>query len=553
MSLLGTATSALLSYQKALDTTGHNIANANTEGYRRQTVELSSNEPQFFGNAFIGRGVNVQGINRAYDQFLYQQVLSRNSLTQEQDAYFGVATQLDQVLGDPNASINGVLGTFFGSIQDMSSNPTSIPARQVVVSEANALAERFHGLNRQLADMRDSVNGRLGIAVTQMNELASAIADINQDIVRTTGAAGGGIPNDLLDQREVLVQKLSDLTTVTTNIQSDGSMSVFVGTGQSLVLGSTAAKMVLVNNEFDSRDKDIALEINGTQANITKQLTGGIIGGLVGVKQDVLDVAQASLGRIAIGITEQFNQQHQLGDDLNGNPGGLFFSDIVASAPLALGNANNNPASGSISITIDDANQLQASDYRLNYDGGSNAFSLVRLADNTLVNGSIAAGSFPVTLVSEGITLTLNGSVADGDSFLLRPTHYAAAQFDVNLTDPAQIAAAASGAAVGNNENGLALAQLQTQRGMMNSSATYQETFGTLIADVGVKTNKAMVTGEAQRVLFEKALDSMDSVSGVNLDEEAANLLKFQQAYQANARVISTVDAVFQSLLGALS
>jgi len=552
MSLLGTATSALVAYQKALATTGHNIANSTTDGYRRQVVELSSNEPQRFGVGYIGRGVSVSAINRSYDQFLYQQVLSRNSQSQEHEAYLGVASQLDATLADPNAGIATVLESFFNSVQDLSSNPTSLPARQVVITQGQSLADRFHSLDRQLSDMRDSVNGRLNVAVTQINELANAIADINLDIVRATGEAGGAPPNDLLDQREVLIQKLSDYTTVTTNQQDDGSTNVFIGTGQSLVLGSTASKLVVINNDFDSRDQQIALEVNGIVSKIGSQLSGGIVGGLLAVKTDVIDAAQASLGQIATAITSQFNQQHQLGDDLNGNPGGLFFTDILATSPLALANSNNNPGSGDITITIDDVNQLHASDYRLNFNGSSNSFSLVRLSDNTLVNGNIPLASFPASLASEGITLSLTGTVADGDSFLLRPAHYAAAQFGVSISDPSTIAAAASGTAVGNNENALALAQLQISRSMNNSKSSYQEAFGSLVADVGVKTNRAMVNGQAQHSLLERAMDALDSVSGVNLDEEAANLLKFQQIYQANARVITTADDIFQSLLNAL-
>jgi len=551
MSLLGTATSALVAYQKALATTGHNIANATTEGYRRQITSLSSNEPEYVGSGFIGRGVHVAAITRAYDQFLYQQVLSRNSQAQEQDAFLGVASQLDATLADPNAGISSILDTFFNAVQDMASNPTSIPARQVVLSEGQSLADRFHTLNRQVADLRDSVNGRLDVAVTQINELAKNIADINVAIVRATGEAGGKPPNDLLDQRELLVQKLSDFTNVTTIMQSDNSMSVFVGSGQSLVLGASANKLVLINDEYDARDKQIVLDVNGVQSNISSQMNGGMVGGLLSVKRDVVDVAQATLGQIATAITAQFNQQHQLGDDLNGNPGGLFFTDILATSPLALSSVNNNPASGNITITINDVNQLQPSDYQLNYNGTTGSFSLIRLADNTLVNGSIPLGSFPVTLASEGITLSLNGSVANGDSFLIRPTHYAAAQFDVAISDPSAVAAAASGTPLGNNENALALAQLQISRAMNNGSTTYQESFGGLIADVGVKTNRAMVNGQAQHALLENALQSLDSVSGVNLDEEAANILKYQQAYQASARVVSTADTIFQSLLNA--
>lgn len=550
MSLLNTATSALLSYQKALATTGHNIANVNTEGYRKQRVDLTANEPELFGGSFIGRGVNISAINRSYDEFLYQQVLSRTASTSEYDTYLGVSSQLDATLADPNAGLGSSLQSFFNSVQDLASNPSSTPARQVVLSEGESLANRFHTINQQVKDLRDNVYGQLGVVVTTINHLSKSIADINFDIVRATGEAGGGAPNDLLDQRDRLVTELADLTTVKTSIQDDGAMNVFIGTGQALVLGNSSNTMALVTDNFDVSEKQLAFVTNGVTAVVTSQLTGGRIGGLLAVKDEVVDTAQNTLGRIALALTQHFNAQHQLGSDLNGNNGGLFFADIMTTAPAVLTDATNNPASGSIAVSITDVNALTSSDYRLNYDGSN--FSLVRMDDNTLVDSGFTTADFPRTVVAEGLRLSLNGGFSAGDSFLIRPTRDAAGQFAMQITDTGDLAAAAAGKASGNNENALALAGLQSARGMANSSANYQETFGSLIADVGVKTNRAYVTGQAQQVLLKQAIDSEESVSGVNLDEEAANLLKYQQAYQANAKVISTVDAVFQSLLNAI-
>ena len=323
-------------------------------------------------------------------------------------------------------------------------------------------------------------------------------------------------------------------------------MNVYIGTGQSLVLGVTASKITITKNEFDPLESEFSLVTGSTAVPITSQLSGGKIGGLLDVRREVLDPAQNALGRIAVGLANTFNTQHQLGDDLNGNPGGLFFNAVDVSSPKSLPSVNNNPASGNINITIDDVSQLEVSDYRLNYDGTN--VTLLRLADLTVVD-SFTTADFPRSIASEGITLDVSGAINNGDSFLVRPTHYGAAQIDLAISNPASIAAAGSGNASGDNSNALALAGLQTQNTLAGGTTSFVGAYGDLIADVGVKTHQAAVGGDAQRGLLYQAIDARESVSGVNLDEEAANLIKYQQAYQASARIISVVDTLFQTLM----
>ncbi|NOZ53408.1 MAG: flagellar hook-associated protein FlgK [Gammaproteobacteria bacterium] len=543
---LTTAVSGLLAYQRAIATVSHNIANVGTEGYSRQRVDLMSRTPQLLGNSYVGRGVQTSAVDRIYDKFLVNQVDTRTSSYGELKAYSSMASQLDTLLGDTDIALGSSLQQFFSAVQDVSTNPTSTPARQVMILKGESLTDRLRSLDRHLEDMRSSVNAQLDVMVGQVNSLAESISEINRDIV----ASGGGSANDLLDQRDRLVNDLSKLVNVTSVAINDGSINVYVGTGQSLVLGAATNKLSLSNNEFDVTQKEVALQVGTSTVAISKQVTGGEMGGLLRVRQDVIIPSQNALGRIAISLANTFNTQHRLGADFNGNAGGDFFTAVDTASPRVLPSVGNAASSGTVSVSIADVNALQVSDYRLNYNGSD--FLLVRQSDNTVVDSGFAVSDLPRTVASEGISISLAGTVVAGDSFLILPTRFAASASGVDITNPAAIAAAASGTAVGNNSNALALVALQTQKSLAGSTATYQGAFGEIIADVGIKTNQALVNGKAQKALLEQAQASRSAVSGVNLDEEAANLLKFQQAYQASARVVTIVDSLFQTLIDAV-
>ena len=546
--MLSTAVSGLQAFQRNLTTIGHNISNVNTDGYSRQTVELSARKANPAANGFIGTGVDITTIQRVYDQFLSNQVVSRNSAFNQQDTVQNLSNGIDELLSNDSVGLNPVIQKFFDAMQTVANNPTSIPARQSLISEAETLSTRFQAFDQRFSSLNDTVNQQLDVATTEVNSLATSIAEINKGIVLQTGLTGGQPPNDLLDRRDHLVSQLSELVSVTTNESKDGSLNVFIGNGQSLVLGSDTQKLTTTPNEFDLSQSEVSFNTGVASFSISKQLSGGKIGGLLAFREQVLNPTQDSMGRIAVALASNINTQHQLGDDLNGNPGGLFFNDIVNSSPQVLPSTNNNPASGTVSVAINNTNALQASEYRLNYDGAT--FSLTRLSDNSVVDSGFNAAAFPRTVASEGITLNLAGGVAAGDSFLVRPVRNGSSDIGVAISNPADFAGAASGNALGDNTNALALAALQSQNVMGGSTQNFQSAYATMVSDVGVSTREARVNADAQRTLLNRAKESQQSVSGVNLDEEAANLLKFQQAYQAAAQVVRVSGDIFQTLLG---
>ena len=545
--MLSTAVSGLQAFQRNLATIGNNISNVNTEGFSRQSVELAARTPNAASNGFIGTGVDVTTVKRVYDQFLFDQIVSRNSTFNQLDTLRTMASNIDELLANDDVGLNPAIQKFFNALQDVANNPTSIPARQVLISEAETLSERFQSFDKRFENLNDSVNSQLRVTTEEVNSIASSIAALNENIVLQKSLTGGQPPNSLLDQRDRLVSQLSELVSVNTNESNDGSLSVFIGNGQTLVLAGEARTLSTTRNEFDLSRLEVSFDTGTASFSISGQLNGGKIGGLLAFREDVLDPVQDSMGRIAIGLTSTINAQHQLGDDINGNPGGLFFNDIVSTSPEVLSSTGNNPASGTVSVAINDTNLIQASEYRLNYDGAT--FSLTRLRDNTIVDSGFTVGDFPRAIASDGITLSLAGGVSAGDSFLIRPVRNGAGDIGVAISSAAEFAGAASGNALGDNSNVLALAALQTQKLLGGSTESLQSAYARLISEVGVGTREATVNANAQRALLDRAIESHQVVSGVNLDEEAANLLKFQQAYQAAAQVIRISDDIFQTLL----
>jgi flagellar hook-associated protein 1 FlgK len=387
-------------------------------------------------------------------------------------------------------------------------------------------------------------------SVDDINSFAESIAALNSKIVTdSSGTSGGQLPNDLLDQRDALVAKLAEKISVSTTTQQDGSISVFIGQGQSLVLGVSAAKLSLAESNNDSSRQNILM---GGQ-DISKQITGGELSGALKFRDTVLDPAQQQLGVVAAGFAVQFNAVHTTGFDLNGNQGTDMFG--LGTVPVV-----PTPGStGNIAAIYDPANtgNLKPSDYRLDYDGAT--YSLTRLSDNTLVP---LPGTFPGTPASvEGMTITqaVPPTAGVSSSFLIRPTFDAAKKMTALITDPVEIAAAGSnipGSPVapipGDNTVALSLADLEKKAVLLGGKATFNDAYGQLVAKVGTLTHAAKISSSAQGVLLNQAKQDRENLAGVNLDEEAANLIKFQQSYQAAAQVISIASSLFDTLIGAV-
>lgn len=623
-SLFGIGISGLNAAQAGLLTTSHNISNANTDGYSRQAILQGTNTAQFTGGGFLGNGVHVSTVARQYNDFLEVQGRSTQALTSQMQRYATQIGSIDNLLADSSAGLSPAIDDFFAGVNDVAGAPSDPAARQSMLSAGSSLVARFKSLDGQLNAARSDVNSQINANVASINSLAKQIAGLNEKII-TAASQGSGEnqPNDLLDQRDAAVRDLNKLIRADVVKQSDGSYNVFIGSGLAIVARTDAYSLTVANDPEFATDKQVSLN-TGTAllALRTRDLAGGELGGLLAFRDETLNPAQNALGRIAIGLAQSFNTQHQLGQDSNGAMGGQYFS--VAS-PQVYANINNS-AGASATATISDYSALTTSDYRLRYDGTN--YIVNRMPEGT----SQSFSSLPQNI--DGVTFNATGMAA-GDSFLVQPTRVGATQLQQLVTDSNKIAAASpvatvaalsnagnaaisastatalpltghnysiafaagtpmtytvtdttastvaatgnysDGAAIsfdnisvsingapaagdsfsvgananatGDNRNALALAKLQSQSVL--GGATVQGAYAQLVATVGNKTREVSVTAEAQANMLSEVNNARESVSGVNLDEEAANLLRYQQAYQAAGKVIAIAGTLFDSIL----
>ncbi|MFT6285459.1 MAG: flagellar hook-associated protein 1 FlgK [Alcanivorax sp.] len=632
--ILNIGVSALTSIQKAISTTGNNIANVNTEGYSRQQANFVTLQPQFLGGQYMGTGTTISTIERSFDQYLQTGVNSRTSSFEGAQVSSELANRLDGLLADPAVGLAPALDSFFASLQDVANNPGSIPERQVLLGEAQALVERFNYLDSYVSDTSDEVNKRLELAVSDINSLSQSIADINKEISAAVARAPGQSPNDLLDTRDSLVTQLSAKVSVSTVPQPDGSLNVTIGNGQALVVGFTAQQLQTASDPNDPSQLLVgAASPSGLVTDLSQFLRGGELGALLDFRGDVLDSTRNQLGLLATAIVASFNEQHSLGVDLNGQPGGNFFSPLQAATIAQTGNSGLSSAS----TVIADVGGLTGDDYSVRYDGAQ--WTVTNLSTKVSQSGP---GPFTV----DGLTINVAGAPVAGDVFSIQPTRQAAASITLALSQAEQVAAAgplrsqenlsnigsaqldnltvtdASGLPLvgpvtlsfnpdalgtgipgfdvtgiaggplaydpvtegsgktfslggadfvingtpeagdefvidnntggsGDNRNALALGELQASRILFSGSASFQDSYSRTVADIGVYARQAQSSVATEGVLLEQSVAARNSVSGVNLDEEAANLIRFQQAYQAAAQMIAVADQVFQSLLNA--
>lgn len=451
--LLNIALSGLIVHQRGLTTTGHNIANAATEGYSRQTNVNTTRPSEFLGGMYLGNGVNLDGVRRSVNEFAIAQLRGDISALKQAETLRLNLDQLDSLFADSDTGLSQNLQQFFAAVQGANDDPTSIPARQVVLSEAENLVKRFNQLATTLETQLRSVDQQVTTVASEITQVGIQIAEINQAIVAESAQGVGQQPNDLLDQRDRLLQELSELVNITTTTQNDGAVNVFLGSGQALVLGGESLALVTQPSSADPQISELAIQSNNTTVALSNTLGGGVLGGLLEMRDSVLQGSINSLGRTALALADSLNQQHQLGMDLEGNLGGDLFLDInnanaVAARTLA-SSSNSVPQDQVVDVNISDLSALTTSDYRLTFTSAT-TYVVTRLSDgqtNTGIDPALSGtiGGIPAVLQFDGLSVGLDrpsGNFAAGDVFLLRPTRQAAVDIELNISRPAQLALA---------------------------------------------------------------------------------------------------------------
>ncbi|QAZ38827.1 flagellar hook-associated protein FlgK [Methylibium sp. Pch-M] len=647
--LMSLGTRAMFANYATLQTIGNNIANANTPGYSRQQVELGTAGGQSTGAGFFGQGVNVQTVTRASDAFLTRDAAMSKSQAARDAARLEQLERLEKVFPTGESGLGYAAGDLLNAFVDVANRPQDASARQVVLARAEELASRFRAADSQLDALQSGVTEDVKNSVTVVNTLAKRVADINRQIAAAQGS--GHAPNDLLDQRDQLISEIGSYVQVTTIEADDGSLGVFIGGGQRLVLGSTAQQLKVVPDTYDAAKVRLAIsEAGGDRMLPEDALVAGKLPGLLAFQNEDLADARAMIGQLASAIAGAVNRQQSLGLDL-GQPAGSGAPLFALGAPAALPASTNARDAGgnflsSVSLTVADPKQLQASDYELRTDASTpGQYFLTRLSDGvtrtvadgdtidgfTLDIGTPAPGATdrfllqPVSQAAQGMARVLNNpngiaasspvvaTVASGNtgtatvgsltvtSTALDPTQTAnisftddSGNYNWELRDASNAVVSSgtgtwtagstialngfeltlagvprSGDAVqvapttfpaANNGNALSLLALRDAGivgeqllagGVVSAGESITSAYASAMADIGVRVQSARSSSNISTAVATNAEAARAGVSGVNLDEEAARLIQFQQAYQAAAKVLQVAQSVFETLLSA--
>lgn len=443
------ASRALQAMQTAMNTTGHNLANVNTPGYSRQRVNLATTEPQVIEGVrtlFMGSGVRVESIQRIRDMFLDARVASTNSEYQRLDTLYNRLTQVEDLFSEPtDAGLSRQITAFFNAFQELSTNPENVGVRANVYHQVEGMARTFRQLASRLDEMLMEMEQRIQATASEIEAIAKSIADLNVKI--RYNKALGTMPNDLLDKRTNLIEKLSEYIGVRATEMPDGTVRVSLG------------EFVLVEEE---RSHNLPEGIDYAQkafvdATNRAQVSGGSVRGLMDAMEYVR-MYRARLDNLAGALVNAVNAIHETGYGLDGNTG-------------------------------------------------------YRLMEGT-----------------DALTIHVSADVEDIN-------HIAAATTN----------------APGDGSKALELARLRQPPLAELDNKTIPDYYSALVAELGEQTRSASIGQENQKVILQNLQAEREAVSGVNIDEEMANLLRYQRSYQAAAHLVSVMDAAIADMIAAFA
>lgn len=320
--ILNIGVSGLNAARAALNVTSQNISNVNTDGYHRKALVQSAMYPQNLGYGFPGQGVELNDVQRIYDRFLDKQVQTATASNSYYETQFSYMKQLDDVIANSTNGISPRLQQFFSSVQTLTSDPSSIPSRQAMIDQMSSLVNTMKSADDRMEELRLGINTEIKSSVTAINGIAQQIADLNKQITMLWRNDGVQLPNDLIDQRDQAVTELNKYINATMVPLGDGTVNVYIGKGQSLVLGNDAALLKVDYSTQPGMEQELVVYYqSGAPFEIpTRLLTGGSMGGALEMRE-TLDDTQKRIGQMAMEIVDRFNRQNAQGVDLNGDTG----------------------------------------------------------------------------------------------------------------------------------------------------------------------------------------------------------------------------------------
>lgn len=557
MNLYGLGLSALLNAQQKLQTTGHNINNAAVEGYHRQTVLSQTQGAQATGAGYIGRGVQTVTVQRAYDHFLHQQLMRSKSKHAEYVSFGNEIEQLSNLFADRTTGISPALQEFFGSLQAVASTPNDPAARQEFLGRAQNLATQLNETNTFINNQRSNLNTQIGTLTHQINSYVARIHELNEQIVKARAATPNHEPNDLLDQRDQLLLELNELVGVR-SFEQDGRLNLTLNSGQLLLSGSTHHELRAVPSAMDPSRHVLAYQVKTEQGPQWIEISdsavnGGELGGLLSYRTQTLDTAQNALGRLALGIGYSVNAVHQQGIDLYGEPGEAIFSFQVGQG-LPMVGAGFPDGVPALQVSLEDAAGLTLNDYQVvaeyEADGTFSGLKFYEQPSGRAVAAEYVEDAAGDYYLFDGLKVHIpTGSIPSGAEWSIQPTRHGAANFTLSLDDPAKIAAGMPGSGPSNGDNALAMADLQTQPILGQSTMNFNDAFAQLVNKVAVQHQENNAAAQAQKNLVQQNYAAQQQVSGVNLNEEYLMLEQYVEQFRAASKLIEVSTVMFDTLL----
>ncbi len=662
--------SALIANQQALTTTGHNIANVNSAAYSRQTIATKALVGQNMGTGYVGKGVQVATIMRNYNELLGKQSNAANAASAADAIRYQSLVQMQDVYSGGDSSLGAAINSMMNAFADVEAAPADGTARNVVLTRMSELTARFRAASATLQEMDYATNQQVTNNVTLVNNLAGQVASLNTQIARAL--ASGHQPNDLLDARDQIIREINQYVQTTQVDADSGAINLFVGGSQALVLGSSTGQLSVAETAEYPGSGKLSLyfsQPNGERVELTANMVGGgEIAGLLKFNNDDLVTGRNLLGRLALSIGTELNQQNKLGLTLSGNFGTDLFKLTTATtgwSNIAGYDAGNAAQSAQAAVT--DTHALVASDYRIQFNGAGGA-QLVRLSDGKLTDLNVDPAT-GIDQTVDGLQFTVPGAVTNaaqkGQSILFQPFSKAADEIQPLVHNAADLAVsnAVTANITSSNAGTLQLSSLRTQdtaglpatgnpvvlrfntdgtilyanqtdidaaatppgfdwttaakvqdaagnsiqyesgkpiqvngwsitltgtpgangtdtvsvgnakdlgdgyklnagnasaflalrdAAIFDNGTSLSDGFSSAMAVIGTRTQSAKYAAELSETVANNLNADRTAVSGVNLDEEAARLLQYQQAYQASAKIISTAQSLFDSVLSAV-
>ena len=541
-SLMNTGISGLNTAQNMLNVISNNISNAHTVGYNRQQQILRQANGTKYNFGFVGNGVAVSSVNRAYNSFVVGQLRQSQSQNGSIKAYYNELSKVDNLLAENENSISSQLNNLFASLNKLSSNAGDAATKQTVISDLTSLVSQFNKTELNLKNQIANINTELTNNIDKVNTYTQQIADLNQKIAKLQAVSGGHEPNSLLDERDQLVTELSELIGITVSEQN-GQYNISLSNGLSLVQGASTNQLAVQPSASDPALNTIIYTHNSgaTQELTSQNIASGRLNGLLAFRDGPLLEARNQLGLLALNLAERFNEVHTSGVDVNGDPGEKLFD---YHKPTSIANSQNQ-GNATVKMDYNSVTEVKASDYKIEFNG--NDWVVTRLSDNQQITPQVSDGK----LVFDGLSIEITGNAVAGDSFLLKPVADVASSLQLLVKDVNKLATGINDDenGSGDNRNVAKLLDIQNEK-LVNGTKTLNSAYTSLVSYIGSETQTAKISAQSSQNITQEIYEQNQSISGVNIEEEYISMQVYMQYYQANAKVIDAATTIFDTILG---